>query len=52
MWLIPILAILCAAPLGGLPRYRLAADPFLLMLAAVGFMWLLTGVSSRRAAAA
>jgi 4-amino-4-deoxy-L-arabinose transferase-like glycosyltransferase len=40
MWAIPILAILTAAPLGGLPRYRLVADPFILLLAGVGLSWL------------
>jgi 4-amino-4-deoxy-L-arabinose transferase-like glycosyltransferase len=38
MWWIPILALVTAAPLGGLPRYRLVADPFILMLAGVGIV--------------
>jgi 4-amino-4-deoxy-L-arabinose transferase-like glycosyltransferase len=41
LWLIPILMILVAMPVAGLPRYRLPADPFLLILAAVGLAWLL-----------
>jgi 4-amino-4-deoxy-L-arabinose transferase-like glycosyltransferase len=36
LWLIPILMILIAMPIAGLPRYRLPADPFLLILAAIG----------------
>ena len=36
LWLVPILMILVAAPIAGLPRYRLPADPFLLILAAIG----------------
>lgn len=36
MWLIPIATILTTLPLGGLPRYRLVVDPFILMLAGVG----------------
>jgi 4-amino-4-deoxy-L-arabinose transferase-like glycosyltransferase len=40
LWLIPILMILVAAPIAGLPRYRLPADPFLLLLGAVGLVWL------------
>ncbi len=39
-WLVPILMILLAAPIAGLPRYRLPADPFLLILAAIGLTWL------------
>jgi hypothetical protein len=50
LWLIPVLTIVTAAPLGGLPRYRLPADPFLIMAAGIGliFMWDLLG--TRRAA--
>lgn len=40
LWLVPILMLLIAAPIAGLPRYRLPADPFLLMLAAIGVAWL------------
>jgi 4-amino-4-deoxy-L-arabinose transferase-like glycosyltransferase len=40
LWLVPILMILVAAPIAGLPRYRLPADPFLLVLAAIGLTWL------------
>jgi 4-amino-4-deoxy-L-arabinose transferase-like glycosyltransferase len=40
LWLVPILMILIAAPIAGLPRYRLPADPFLLILAAIGLAWL------------
>jgi 4-amino-4-deoxy-L-arabinose transferase-like glycosyltransferase len=40
LWLVPILMLLVAAPIAGLPRYRLPADPFLLILAAIGLSWL------------
>lgn len=40
LWLVPILMILVAAPIAGLPRYRLPADPFLLILAAISLAWL------------
>jgi 4-amino-4-deoxy-L-arabinose transferase-like glycosyltransferase len=40
LWLVPILMILVAAPIAGLPRYRLPVDPFLLILAAIGLLWL------------
>ncbi|MGN6558577.1 MAG: ArnT family glycosyltransferase [Solirubrobacterales bacterium] len=52
LWLVPVLALLSTAPLGGLPRYRLAADPFLLLLAGVGLAWATTQLSIRRGAAA
>lgn len=50
MWAIPILTILTSLPLGGLPRYRLVVDPFILMLAAVGAVWLIDFARSRRGA--
>jgi 4-amino-4-deoxy-L-arabinose transferase-like glycosyltransferase len=40
LWLVPILMLLVAVPVAGLPRYRLPADPFLLILAAIGLLWL------------
>ena len=40
LWLIPLLTVLVAAPIAGLPRYRVPADPFLLILAALGVSWL------------
>jgi 4-amino-4-deoxy-L-arabinose transferase-like glycosyltransferase len=40
LWLVPVLVIAAATPLLGLPRYRLPADPFLLILAAIGAVWL------------
>jgi 4-amino-4-deoxy-L-arabinose transferase-like glycosyltransferase len=51
LWLVPLLVILTAAPLGGLPRYRLPADPFLLMAGGVGLVWAWDRVRRRRAAA-
>jgi 4-amino-4-deoxy-L-arabinose transferase-like glycosyltransferase len=50
LWLTPIAMILVAAPLAGLPRYRLPADPFLLILAAIGATWAWSGLSERRGA--
>jgi hypothetical protein len=46
LWLVPIVMILAAAPINGLPRHRVPADPFLLMLAAVGVAWLGTQLRS------
>lgn len=40
LWLVPILMIVATALLNGLPRDRLPTDPFLLILAAIGFTWL------------
>jgi 4-amino-4-deoxy-L-arabinose transferase-like glycosyltransferase len=40
LWLVPVLTVLVAAPIAGLPRYRVPADPFLLILAAIGVSWL------------
>jgi 4-amino-4-deoxy-L-arabinose transferase-like glycosyltransferase len=40
LWLVPILLILAAAPINGLPRQRTPADPFILILAAIGVSWL------------
>jgi 4-amino-4-deoxy-L-arabinose transferase-like glycosyltransferase len=50
LWLIPILMIAIAAPIAGLPRYRLPADPFLLILAAIGLAWLWDCLGARRTA--
>jgi 4-amino-4-deoxy-L-arabinose transferase-like glycosyltransferase len=47
LWLVPILVIAAATPLLGLPRYRLPADPFLLILAAIGVSWLWDRFSER-----
>lgn len=47
LWVIPVLLIAAAAPVAGLPRYRLPADPFLLMLAAVGAVWAWDRLSAR-----
>jgi 4-amino-4-deoxy-L-arabinose transferase-like glycosyltransferase len=51
LWLVPILMILLAAPIAGLPRYRLPADPFLLILAAIGLGWLWDRIAIHRTAA-
>ncbi|HEX4668650.1 MAG TPA: glycosyltransferase family 39 protein [Solirubrobacterales bacterium] len=39
LWLVPILLILVAAPINGLPRQRTPVDPFILILAAIGVAW-------------
>lgn len=39
--------ILTAIPIAGLPRYRLPADPFLLILAAIGIVWIRDIVGDR-----
>jgi 4-amino-4-deoxy-L-arabinose transferase-like glycosyltransferase len=51
LWLIPVLMILTAAPIAGLPRYRLPADPFLLILPAIGLVWLWDRIARRPAGA-
>jgi len=40
LWLVPILLILVAAPINGLPRQRTPADPFIMILAAIGVAWI------------
>ncbi len=41
LWLVPLAMLAIAIPIAGVPRYRLPADPFLMMLAAIGALWLL-----------
>lgn len=52
LWLIPALTLFLTALLNGLPRDRLPADPFLLLLAAVGAAWLLALTAERERQAA
>lgn len=40
LWLVPVLLILVAAPINGLPRQRTPADPFITILAAIGVAWI------------
>ncbi len=40
LWLVPVLIIVATAPINGLPRDRLPADPILLILSAIGLIWL------------
>ncbi|MDX6595193.1 MAG: hypothetical protein QOI72_575 [Solirubrobacterales bacterium] len=40
LWALPILILAMTAPINGLPRDRLPADPFLLILSAIGLAWL------------
>jgi 4-amino-4-deoxy-L-arabinose transferase-like glycosyltransferase len=46
-WLVPLISLLATAPVAGLPRYRLPADPFLLVLAAIGLMALIGSARAR-----
>ena len=48
LWLVPIVMIVAAAPVNGLPRYRTPADPFLLILAAIGLIWIWDRTSATR----
>jgi 4-amino-4-deoxy-L-arabinose transferase-like glycosyltransferase len=48
LWLVPIVMIVVATPVNGLPRYRTPADPFLLILAAIGLLWLWDRASAAR----
>ena len=52
LWLVPIALVAVAAPVAGLPRYRIPADPFLLILAAIGLVALMARFKARRAAPA
>lgn len=48
LWLVPVLTVLVAMPIAGLPRYRVPADPFLLILSAIGLICLWEEFSRRR----
>ena len=48
LWLLPVLILLTTAPIGGLPRYRIPIDPFLLILAAIGAVWAWDRLVERR----
>lgn len=39
LWLTPVVMLAATAVANGLPRYRVPADPFLLILAAIGLVW-------------
>lgn len=41
LWLVPVVMLAVAIPVAGVPRYRLPADPFLMILAAIGALWLI-----------
>jgi hypothetical protein len=47
LWLIPLSTLFVTAVLNGLPRDRLPADPFLLLLAGIGAAWLYDRVRER-----
>jgi 4-amino-4-deoxy-L-arabinose transferase-like glycosyltransferase len=47
LWLIPLSTLFVTALLNGLPRDRLPADPFLLLLAGIGAAWLYDRVRER-----
>jgi 4-amino-4-deoxy-L-arabinose transferase-like glycosyltransferase len=52
VWLIPVLVLLAAALVAGLPRYRLPADPFMLILAALAIERCAVRLAARRGTAA
>lgn len=41
LWWVPAAMLVIAIPVAGVPRYRLPADPFLMILAAIGAIWLI-----------
>ncbi len=45
---LPILMLIATVPIGGLPRYRIPIDPFLIILAAIGAVWLWDRSAGRR----
>lgn len=47
LWLVPTVMLAIAIPIAGVPRYRLPADPFLMILAAIGVLWLLDTYKQR-----
>jgi 4-amino-4-deoxy-L-arabinose transferase-like glycosyltransferase len=47
LWLVPLAAIAVTAPVAGLPRYRVPADPFILILAAIGSLYLADRLRTR-----
>ena len=49
LWLVPIVLIVAAAPVNGLPRYRVPSDPFVLLLAAIGLVWAWDRLKAARA---
>ena len=51
LWLVPLVMLAAAIPIAGVPRYRLPADPFVLMLAAIGAAWLFDRLTPGRQAA-
>ncbi|HEU5064244.1 MAG TPA: glycosyltransferase family 39 protein [Solirubrobacterales bacterium] len=50
LWLVPALTVLVALPVAGLPRYRAPADPFILILGAIGISCLWDETRKRWAA--
>ena len=47
LWLVPAAMLAVAIPIAGVPRYRLPADPFLMILAAIGAIWLMDSYRHR-----
>jgi 4-amino-4-deoxy-L-arabinose transferase-like glycosyltransferase len=47
VWLLPVTMIAVAIPIIGLPRYRAVADPFIVILAAIGLISVIEALSSR-----
>jgi len=51
VWAVPVLIVIPALAIYGLPRYRAPVDPFLVMLAAVGIVAAFDALSRRRSTA-
>jgi 4-amino-4-deoxy-L-arabinose transferase-like glycosyltransferase len=52
LWLVPATILVVTVPVAGLPRYRAPIDPFVLILAAIGIVWILDRVTAARRQAA
>jgi 4-amino-4-deoxy-L-arabinose transferase-like glycosyltransferase len=52
LWVVPIVMLVIAIPVAGVPRYRLPADPFILLLAAIAAVSAVEAVRRRRGATA
>jgi 4-amino-4-deoxy-L-arabinose transferase-like glycosyltransferase len=48
LWAVPIVMLAIAIPVAGVPRYRLPADPFIILLAAIAAVAAADAVRSRR----
>lgn len=48
LWLVPVVMLAISIPVAGVPRYRLPADPFILLLAAIAVVAAVDAVRRRR----